>query len=128
LGATMFVAFGGLALVLAVIGLYSVIAYTVTQRIHEMGIRVALGAQSLDVVQLVVGEGLRVVLPGVLLGAAIALASGKWIAPLLFDVRPTDASVFGGVLLTLVSCAVMASWLPARRAAHVDPNVALRID
>ena len=77
LGATMFAVFGALALVLAAIGLYSVIAYNVTQRTHEMGVRVALGAQGRDVVRLIVREGLTIVLPGVALGAVIALVAGK---------------------------------------------------
>jgi predicted permease len=128
LGATMFAVFGALALVLAAIGLYSVIAYTVTQRTHEMGVRVALGAQAGDVIGLIVREGLRVVIPGVALGAVIALAGGKWIAPLLFQVTPTDPPVMVSVIVTLVAVAVLASWLPATRASRVDPNQALRSD
>ncbi|HTE44119.1 MAG TPA: ABC transporter permease, partial [Gemmatimonadaceae bacterium] len=88
MGATMFSIFGALALVLAAVGLYSVIAYNVTQRTHEMGVRVALGAQSQDVIRLIVREGLQIVLPGVALGAIIALLAGKWVAPLLFNVSP----------------------------------------
>ena len=84
MGAVMFAIFGALALVLAAIGLYSVIAYNVTQRTHEMGVRVALGAQSGDVIGLIVREGLRIVVPGVALGAVIALVAGRWVAPLLF--------------------------------------------
>ena len=128
LGALMFSVFGALALVIAAVGLYSVIAYNVTQRTHEMGVRVALGAQGRDVVRLVVSEGLRVVLPGVVLGALISLAGGKWIAPLLFQVSPKDPPVIVGVVVTLVAVAVAASWLPARRAANVDPSEALRAD
>jgi ABC-type antimicrobial peptide transport system permease subunit len=128
LGATMFAVFGGLALVLAAIGLYSVIAYNVTQRTHEMGVRVALGAQGGDVIRLIVREGLRIVLPGVALGAIIALYAGKWIAPLLFDVSPKDPPVMIGVMATLVAVAVVASWVPALKAARVDPNEALRSD
>jgi predicted permease len=128
LGALMFSIFGALALVLAAIGLYSVIAYNVTQRMHEMGVRVALGAQARDVVRLIVSEGLRIVLPGVALGAVLALLAGKWIAPLLFQVSPKDPPVLVGVVTTLVAVATLASWLPARRAARVDPNEALRAD
>ena len=128
LGAMMFSIFGALALVIAAVGLYSVIAYNVTQRTHEMGVRVALGAQGADVVRLVVGEGLRIVLPGVLLGALIALGAGRWITPLLFQVSPKDPPVMVGVVVTLVVVAVTASWLPARRAARVDPSEALRAD
>ena len=93
LGATMFAVFGALALVLAAIGLYSVIAYNVTQRTHEMGVRVALGAQARDVIRLIVREGLRLVMPGVVLGAVVALVAGKWVAPLLFEVSPKDPPV-----------------------------------
>ncbi len=128
LGATMFAVFGALALVLAAMGLYSVIAYTVTQRTHEMGVRVALGAQRGSVIRMIVSEGLRVVLPGVALGTVVALASGRWIAPLLFQVTPTDPSIFTGVVATLVAVAVLASWIPARRASRIDPTEALRAD
>jgi predicted permease len=128
LGAIMFTIFGGLALALAAIGLYSVIAYTVMQRTHEMGVRVALGAQSGDVISLIVREGLRVVLPGVALGAVIALFAGRWIAPLLFHVSPKDPPVLVAVIVTLIAVAVAASWIPALRAARVDPNEALRAD
>jgi putative ABC transport system permease protein len=128
MGAVMFAVFGALALVLAAIGLYSVIAYSVTQRTHEMGVRVALGAQSRDVIGLVVREGLRVVVPGVALGAIIALVAGKWVAPLLFDVSPKDPPVMVTVIVTLLVVALAASWTPALRAARVDPNEALRAD
>jgi len=128
MGATMFAIFGSLALVLAAIGLYSVIAYNVTQRTQEMGVRVALGAQGRDVISLIVREGLKVVLPGVALGAMIALYAGKWIKPLLFDVSPKDPSVMAAVVATLLIVAITASWVPARRAARVDPNEALRSD
>jgi ABC-type antimicrobial peptide transport system permease subunit len=128
LGALMFSIFGALALVLAAIGLYSVIAYNVTQRMHEMGVRVALGAQARDVIRLIVSEGLRIVLPGVALGAVLALVAGRWIAPLLFQVSPKDPPVIVGVVTILLAVAMVASWLPARRAARVDPNEALRAD
>jgi putative ABC transport system permease protein len=128
LGATMFSIFGGLALVLAAVGLYSVIAYNVTQRMHEMGVRVALGAQARDIVALIVREGLRIVLPGVLIGAVIAVIASRWVAPLLFDVSPKDPGVIAIVIVTLVLVAVAASWLPATRAARVDANEALRAD
>jgi predicted permease len=128
LGATMFAAFGGLALVLAAVGLYSVIAYNVTQRTHELGVRVALGARGAHVVRLVVGDGLRVAGVGVILGTAVALWGGRLVEPLLFDVSPRDPLIFVAVALTLVLVALAASWMPARRAARVDPNVALRTD
>jgi predicted permease len=126
LGATMFTAFGALALVLAAIGLYSVIAYNVVQRTHEMGVRVAFGAQVGDVVRLILNEGLRVTIAGVVIGAAIALYAGKWIAPLLFNVKASDPLVFVFVVAVLLGVATLASLIPALRAARVDPNVALR--
>jgi predicted permease len=128
IGAVMFAVFGLLALVLAGIGLYSVITYNVAQRTHEMGVRVALGAQASDVVSLVVREGLRVVIAGVVLGGAVALLAGRWIAPLLFDVSPKDPPVLVTVAVVLIAVAVAASWLPAARAARVDPIEALRAD
>jgi putative ABC transport system permease protein len=126
LGATMFVAFGALALVLAAIGLYSVIAYNVTQRTHELGVRVAFGAQVRDVIRLVMTEGLKLTVAGVVIGGGVALLAGKYVAPLLFRVKPTDPLVFGLVIVVLLSVAVLASLIPAMRAARVDPNVALR--
>src|SRR5205823_8673832 len=90
LGATMFALFGALALLLAAVGLYSVIAYNVTQRCHELGVRIALGAQTGDVLRLVVGSGLRVAVAGIVIGGAIALVAGRFIAPLLYRVSPMD--------------------------------------
>jgi predicted permease len=126
LGATMFTAFGVLALVLASIGLYSVVAYTVAQRTHEIGVRIALGARTGDVVRLIVREGVRAVSVGVALGLLVALGGSRWLAPLLFHVSPTDPLVFAGVGGVLVAVAIFASWLPARRATALDPSTALR--
>jgi putative ABC transport system permease protein len=128
LGATMFVAFGVLALVLAAVGLYSVIAYNVTQRQHELGVRVALGAQGPDVIRMVITDGLKVVGVGVAAGILIALWAGKFVESLLFSVSPRDPSVFAIVATTLIAVAIAASWVPARRASRVDPNVVLRSD
>jgi predicted permease len=126
LGATMFLAFGGLALVLAAIGLYSVIGYDVAQRTHELGIRIALGARLGDVVRLVVGDGLRVALIGMAVGGVVALWAGRWIAPLLFAQSPRDPVVFAAVTAVLLAVALLASAIPALRATRVNPNVALR--
>jgi putative ABC transport system permease protein len=126
LGATLFVVFGVLALAIAAIGLYSVIAYNVAQRTHELGVRGALGAQASDLIRLVVTDGLRVAILGVAIGAAVALYAARWVKPLLFEESPTDPLVFGAVVAVLVATAVAASWLPALRASKVDPNVALR--
>jgi len=128
LGATMFVAFGVLALALAAIGLYSVIAYNVAQRTHELGVRVAVGAQSGDLIRLVVVEGVRLAAIGVALGVGIAFVAVKWLKPLLFDVSPRDPFVFGLVTVALGLTAVAASWIPALRASRVDPMVALRAE
>jgi putative ABC transport system permease protein len=128
LGATMFVAFGILALVLAAIGLYSVIAYNVAQRTHELGVRRALGAQASHVMRLVVGDGLRVAGVGVAIGVIVAIWAGKWVKPLLFNVSPRDPVVFVFVATTLILVALAASWIPALRASRVDANVALRTD
>ena len=127
-GALMFSVFGALALVLAAIGLYSVIAYNVTQRTHEMGVRVALGAPGArrDSPDRERGAADRAARRGA--GRVLALLAGKWIAPLLFDVSPKDPPVLVGVVAMLVAVAIAASWLPARRAARVDPNEALRAD
>jgi len=126
LGATMFLAFGVLALVLAGVGLYSVIAYNVAQRTHEMGVRVALGAQVQDLVRLVLTQGMAVSTAGIALGAAIALGAGHWVEPLLFNESPRDPWVYGFVAVTLLLVAALASFIPARRAAKVDPMLALR--
>jgi putative ABC transport system permease protein len=126
LGATMFVAFGTLALALAAVGLYGTIAYTVAQRTHEMGVRVALGAQARDVIALVVRDGVTVSVAGLVLGALAALGASRWLTPLLFKEPANDPWVFGIVTVALLVVAVAASWIPALRAARVDPQVALR--
>jgi ABC-type antimicrobial peptide transport system permease subunit len=124
----MFLALGGLALILAAIGLYSVIAYDVAQRTHELGVRIALGARVADVIRLVVASGLKVALVGMAVGGMAALAAGRWIAPLLFDQSPHDPAVFGAVTSVLVAVAALACAFPALRASRVDPNEALRAE
>jgi predicted permease len=128
LGATMFLAFGILALVLAAVGLYSVIAYDVVQRTHEVGVRVALGARMTDVVGLVVTGGVRLAVAGVALGVAIALVVGRWVEPLLFNQSARDPAIFVLVAVVLVAVAGLASYLPARRAAGIPPMQALRVE
>jgi predicted permease len=127
-GATMFVAFGVLALVVAAVGLYGVVAYNVAQRMQELGVRVALGAQTPDVVRLVVGQGVRFAVAGVTLGTVLALFAARWVQPLLYAQSATDVRVFGIVGGVLVVVAIVASGLPARRATRVDPNTVLRAD
>jgi putative ABC transport system permease protein len=128
LGATMFVAFGALALVLAAIGLYSVIAYNVAQRRQEIGVRIALGATQADIARLVVGGGMRLVIVGILSGGAIAVWAGGAIEPLLFRQSATDPFVLGSVGVLLLGVALCATALPALSAARVDPQLALRAE
>lgn len=119
-------AFGALALVLAAIGIYGVLAYTVAQRTREVGIRMALGAGRGGVTRLVLGEMLGVVLGGLAVGLAAAFALTRLLRGLLFEIAPTDPRIFVGVPLLLAVCALLAAYLPARRAARVEPVVALR--
>jgi len=105
-----------------------VIAYNVTQRSHELGVRIALGAQGRDVLRLVVGSGLRVAIAGIVIGGSIALVAGRFIAPLLYRVSPKDPLIYVTAAVTLLAVAMLASLIPARRATRVDPNVALRAD
>jgi putative ABC transport system permease protein len=124
----LLLAFGALALTLAAIGTYGVIAYSVSQRTQEIGIRMALGASRQDVLRMVVGGGLRLAIAGVLIGVALSLAAGQFISTLLFGVRPTDPLTFSAVAAALLATAVLAAWIPARRATRVDPMVALRYE
>jgi putative ABC transport system permease protein len=128
LGATMFTIFGLLALVVAAVGLYSVVAYDVSQRTRELGVRVALGASGGTVLRLVVGEGVRVVALGLALGAAVAVSLATKVSPLLYEVSAKDPLTYAGVIAVLLVVAIVASLAPALRAARVDPNVALRAD
>jgi predicted permease len=128
LGATMFGIFGLLALVVASVGLDSVLAYDVAQRVHEMGVRMALGARAPDVVRLVLGDGVRVAAIGIVIGLVATLAAGRAIASLLFDTSPHDPTVLLVVCATLIVVAVLASLGPAWRATRVDPSTALRAE
>ena len=128
LGARVFTAFGVLALVLAAVGLYSVIAYNVAQRRHELGVRLALGAAKTGIVRLVVTESVRFALFGLVIGCVVSLAGRRWVAPLLFKESPRDPAVFAIVTLVLLFVAIAASWIPALRAAGVDPKTALQSD
>jgi len=121
-------AFAGLALILAIVGVAGVIGHGVSRRTQEIGVRVALGATTGRVVAMIVGEGLRPTLVGILIGAAGALAIARVVSGLLFDVAPADPAVMAISAATLVVAALAAAWLPARRAARVDPMIALRSD
>jgi hypothetical protein len=128
LGATMFTIFGALALVLAAVGLYGVIAYDVAQRLREMGVRIALGAQAADIRRLVLWEGLRVSAAGAALGAIAAFGAARYVEKLLFNTSARDPLAFGGAVAVILAVAVVASLVPARRATRVDPVVALKAE
>ena len=125
---SMISAFAFCALLLAAIGLYGVVSYTVTQRTREVGIRMALGATRGSVTQLVLGGALKLVIAGIAIGLGAAFAGTRIIASLLFDTAPTDLVTYAVVPLSLAFVALLASWWPARRATRVDPTVALRSD
>ena len=116
------------ALLLAMIGVFGVINYSVAQRTHEIGIRIALGAQRSDVFKLVVGQGLLLVLVGVVMGTAGAVALTRFIEGMIYGVSPTDGLTFVVVSLIVTMVAFLACYLPARRATRVDPLVALRYE
>jgi putative ABC transport system permease protein len=120
--------FAGLALLLSSIGIYGVISYVVSQRTHEIGIRIALGAQQRDVLRLMLGEGMKMALLGVSIGIAVALGLTQLMVNILFGVSATDPLTFLGVATLLVVVALVACWIPARRATRVDPLVALRYE
>ena len=120
--------FALLALLLAAVGIYGVMAYSVTERTHEIGLRMALGAQRSGVLKLVLAQSMRVVLAGIVIGLASSLLLTRLIASLLFQVKAVDPAILAVVALLLLAVALTAAWLPARRASRVDPMVALRFE
>ncbi|HZH40489.1 MAG TPA: FtsX-like permease family protein, partial [Gemmatimonadales bacterium] len=121
-------AFSILALLLASLGLYGVTSFAVSQRTQEVGVRMALGARATQVVGMVLGRGLRIIGPAVLIGTSVALAAAQLLSTQLYGVSPADPVTFVGVPLLLVAVALLACYLPARRAARVDPLIALRTE
>jgi putative ABC transport system permease protein len=118
--------FGALALVLAAVGLYGVVSYSVTQRNREMGLRMALGAQQGQVMRMVIGEAMKLTVAGAVVGAVAAGFAGRALASELYGVRSSDPESFAGAAATLLAVALLGAWIPARRAMRVDPVVALR--
>jgi ABC-type antimicrobial peptide transport system permease subunit len=127
-GSVMMGIFAMVALVLAAIGIYGVMAFAVTQRTQEIGLRMALGARALDVLKLVVKGGMSLAAIGAIVGLAGAFAITRLMASMLFGVSSTDAATFGLVTLGLMLVALLACYIPARRATKVDPLVALRYE
>ena len=126
--AVLLTAFATLALILAAVGVFGILSYTVVQRTHELGIRMALGAQKRDVVRLVLRESLPMVAIGVLVGLGVGVGVTRFMEAILYNVRATDPATIAGVALVLIGVGLCAALLPARRAATVSPMVALRIE
>jgi predicted permease len=127
-GAALLAVFGGIALLLAVVGVYGVLSYAVNQQTREIGIRMAMGAQAGSVLSLVVKQGMRLAIVGLVAGLVIAFVAMRLMSSLLFGISPHDPLIFGGVTLILATAAVLACYIPARRAARIDPLVALRYE
>jgi ABC-type antimicrobial peptide transport system permease subunit len=128
MGASVLAAFGALALILVIVGLYSMLSYDVAQRTHELGVRLALGARHGDLARLIVGAGARIVGMGAFIGLGIVLMARSVVQPLLFETSPYQPEILVGATLVLLVVAVAATILPTRRALSVDPIIALRAD
>jgi ABC-type antimicrobial peptide transport system permease subunit len=128
MAATLLSGFGLLALLLAALGIYGVLAYAISRRTREIGVRMALGAQIKDVLTLVMRQGIGLLAMGIVLGLLGAFAATRLLRSFLFEVQPLDPLTFGVVVVLLASVALLACWLPARRAAKVDPMEALRYE
>lgn len=128
LNLTLLSLFASLALVLAIVGIYGVMSYSVTQRTHEIGIRMAIGAQPRDVFAMVLGQGMKLALIGVVIGLALAFGLTRLMATMLFGVEPTDVTTFSVISALLISVALLACYLPGRRATKVEPTISLRYE
>jgi ABC-type antimicrobial peptide transport system permease subunit len=128
LSMSLLVVFAALAAGLAAVGIYGVMAYIVAQRTHEIGIRMALGAEQKDVIKMVLGDGAKLTLAGIGLGLTVAVGLTRFLQSLLYQVSATDAVTYASIALLLSVVALLASYIPARRAAKVDPMEALRCD
>jgi putative ABC transport system permease protein len=125
---TLLSLFAGIALVLAIVGIYGVMSYSVTQRTHEIGIRMAIGARPLDVFKMILGHGMKLALIGVGLGLLGAFWLTGFMATMLFGVEPRDAITFAGIPVILITVALLACYLPGRRATKVEPTISLRYE
>lgn len=125
---TLLSLFAGIALVLAIVGIYGVMSYSVTQRTHEIGIRMAVGARPRDVFKMILGHGMKLALIGVGLGLLLAFIVTRFMATMLFGVEPTDATTFGAITAILIGVALLACYLPGRRATKVEPTISLRYE
>jgi putative ABC transport system permease protein len=128
LNLTLLSLFAGIALVLAIVGIYGVMSYSVTQRTHEIGIRMAIGARPLDVFKMILGHGMKLALIGVVLGLVGAFALTRLMATMLFGVEPTDAPTFAAISVMLITVTLLACYLPGRRATKVEPTISLRYE
>jgi putative ABC transport system permease protein len=128
LSLTLLSLFAGIALVLAIVGIYGVMSYSVTQRTHEIGIRMAIGARPRDVFKMILGQGMKLALIGVGIGLVLAYFVTRFMVTMLFGVEPTDAMTFSGITIILVAVALLACYLPGRRATKVEPTISLRYE